>query len=73
MTIMTCYILLLTLTIATFLPLIGFFLVRSGVLGVFKISILDESRHKLSHVIVVTFKPPQLLLEGCKVTILLEN
>ena len=64
-------ILLLSLHAATLLSLSRSFILRVGVLGTIRVGILDKSRHKLSHVIAMTLKPPKFLLEWHETSIFL--
>ena len=64
---------LLSLCIATLLPLSSLLLIRLRVLSTIRVGVSDESHHELSHIIAVALKPPQLLLEGKEPTILLQN
>ena len=69
--IMPRHVLLLTLTIATLIALVRLLIIRSRVLCVIRVCILSESRHEVAHVIAITLEPPELLLKGDKVIVLL--
>ena len=51
-------VMLLPLGVAALLSLSRLFVIRLGVLGTIKVSILNQSRHQCSHVIAVAFEPP---------------
>ena len=55
-------VMLLPLGVVALLSLPRFVIVRLGVLGTIRISLLNWSSHKCSHVIVVTLEPSQLQL-----------
>ena len=68
--IIPCYILLLTLNAAIFLALIGFVIIRTGVFCIIRVCLLSERSHEVAHVLESALKPPELLVEGYKVTVL---
>ena len=57
--------------IATLLPLPSLLIIRLRIFSAIRVGILDESRHELPHIIAITIKPPQFLLKGKEMTILL--
>ena len=61
-----CRVMLVTLDVAVLLSLICFFFIRHGILGTVRISIFDQGRHQLAHVITITLEPPQLLFQRLK-------
>ena len=64
---------LVTLAVAVLLSLPCFFFIRHGILGIFRISIFDQGRHQLAHVIAVAFEPPEFHLQGQEAAILLQH
>ena len=66
-------VMLLSPHTATLLSLPRSFILRVWVLGTIRIGILDKSRHELTHVTSMTFKPPKLLLEWKETAIFLQH
>ena len=66
-------VMLLPLGVAALLSLPQFVIVRLGVLGTIRISILNQSSHKCSHVIAVTLEPSQVQLQRLKPAIALQR
>ena len=55
-------IMLLPSSVVALISLSRFFIIRIGVLGTIRVSVLNQSRHKCPHVIAVMLEPSQLQL-----------
>ena len=64
-------VMLLPFGAAALLSLSRLFVIRLGVLGTIRVSVLNQSCHKRPHVIAVTLKPSQFLLKEEETAILL--
>ena len=68
-----CRIMLLSSGAAVLLSLSRLVIIRLGVLGTIRVSVLNQSHHQLSHVIAVALEPTQLPLKRRKPAILLQH